>query len=141
MAKAAPPQQLGPIEDIVAGGNLSVVLAFREPSETGIRYRLLRADVDEGFRRSALETAMAAMRRLYEFDIIPYESSRLLGPQEMFHRTVHQAGLDALVLKLRQPAVLDSATHRDFDDKLSFYAFVFQQPHTWVALIRQAFQV
>jgi len=140
MAKPAR-QQLGAIEEIVAGGNLSVVLAFREPSETGIQYRLLRADVDEGFRRSAVETAITAMRRLHDFDIEPYESSRLLGSQELFHRTVDQAGLDALVQKLRQPAVLESASYRDFDDTLGFYAFVFQQPHAWVALMRQAFQV
>src|SRR6266851_145702 len=140
MAKPAP-QQLGAIEEIVVRGNLSVVLAFREPSETGIGYRLLRADVDEGFRRSALETAMTAMRRLHDFDIVPYESSRLLGSQELFHRTVDQAGLDALVQRLRQPALLESANYRDFDDKLGFYAFVFQQPNAWVALVRQAYQV
>jgi len=81
------------------------------------------------------------MRKFREFDVVPFEASRLLGPGELFRRNVVDAGLAELATKVRQPALLEPAGFRDFDDALAFYAFVFQEATTWMALVRQAYQV
>src|SRR5579859_3397028 len=138
---ASSDRTLGAVQDLVAAGNLSVILAFRSQNAPGISYRLLRADVDEGFRRSAVDVATAAMRKLRDFDTVRFEATRLLGPDELFIRSLDEAGLAELASKLHQPALLDSAGFRDFDDSLSFYAFVFQERGAWAALVRQAYQV
>src|SRR6266581_7793288 len=134
-------EKLGQFQDCVAVGNLAVILAFRIQAQTGIRYRVVRADVDEGFRRSAVDVTVAALRKFREFDVVPFDASRLLASEELFHRTVDDAGLSELAKKLHQPAVLEPAGYRDFDERLAFYAFVFQRPNVWVAFIRQAYQV
>lgn len=100
---------LGALQDLVAAGSLSVVLAFRSQHTPGVSYRLLRADVDEGFRRSAVEVATAAMRKLRDFDVVGFEASRLLGPDELFIRSLDEAGLAELATKVHQPALLESA--------------------------------
>ncbi len=135
------PAELSPLLDIVTAGNLSVALGFRDEDQSGLSYRVLRADVDEGFRRVAVNTATNGVQKLGGFDIVPYDSTRLLGPQEMFRRPVTDAGLGELVKTLRQPVLLTSAGFRDFDDRLAFYGFVFIVQGAWVALVRQAYQV
>jgi hypothetical protein len=136
------PTELAPLLDVVQAGNLSVILAFRDELQAGIRYRVLRADVDESFRRAAVTTVTSGIRALRGYDVVAYDSSRLSATKEMSKRTLAQAGLEELANTLRQPAVLNPAGFRDFDDGLAFYAFVFiEHGKSWVAFIRQAYQV
>jgi hypothetical protein len=136
------PADLGALFDIVQSSDFTVVLGLREDEKTGLRYRFVRADVEEGFRRAARESTVNALRRFQGATILQYDSAHLLEDKEVFKRRLNDAGLEAVADVLAHPAVLPAASFRDFDRKIDFYAFVYlQRPEVWAAFIRQAFQV
>lgn len=129
--------------DIVQTGDLAVVLGLRdEGDKTALRYRFVRADVEEGFRQAAQESTTNALRRLGGAAILQYDSSHILDDKEVFERRLFDAGLEGVADVLSHPALLPAASFRDFDRKIDFYAFVYLAPAVrWAAFIRQAFQV
>lgn len=141
MADSLPPE-LGDLLDIVQAGDLAVVLGFRVDTGTGLRYRFVRADVEEGFRRAARDSTVNSLRRLKGATVLGFDSSHLLEDKELFKRTLVDAGLEDVARVMSQPAILPAASFRDFDQKLDFYAFVYLfQRGVWAAFVRQAFQV